>query len=207
MSVLFPNSNFYAAGIDEAGRGCLFGPVSAAAVILPRDFMDRCEENKIVIRDSKKMTKLQREKSKKFIESHAIDFNVQFIDAKEIDSKGILKCTMLCMNRCVDHLKEKPIKLLIDGNYYENHIQGLCYETFVKGDQLHPEISCASILAKTYRDEYIESLVEHDSSLQEKYHLGNNMGYGTKKHMDGIKMYGLTNEHRKTFCTKTLGRQ
>ena len=89
------------------------------------------------------------------------------------------------MNRCVDHLKEKPIKLLIDGNYYENHIQGLCYETFVKGDQLHPEISCArDILAKTYRDEYIESLVEHDSSLWKKYHLGNNMGYGTKKHMD-----------------------
>ena len=203
MSLLLPSTRengLYAAGIDEAGRGSLIAPVTAAIVILPNDFLDQCKEKKIIIRDSKKMTKLQREKSKKFIESHAIDFNVQFIDEKKIDEIGILKSTMLCMNKCVDNLKQEPLKLLIDGNYYENHRKDLIYETFIKGDEFYPEISCASILAKTYRDEYIQSLVQEDSSLQEKYNLANNMGYGTKKHIDGIREYGLSDLHRKSFC-------
>ena len=207
MSLLLPrtkDNKLFIAGMDEAGRGSLYGAVYAAICVLPIDFMEKAKQEKIVIRDSKKMTKLQRMKSREFIEKHALDYNVQSMNEKEIDEKGILKCTMLCMNRCVDHLKEIPFKLCVDGNYYENHRRDIFYETLVKGDDICPEISCASILAKTYRDDDIIQRTIRDPSLQEMYHLDKNMGYGTKQHMEGLQKYGLTEQHRRSFCKKFL---
>jgi len=203
MSLLFPDSDkFFNAGMDESGRGCLFGPVVAAIVILPKNFIELSKQEKVIIRDSKKMTMLQKKKSREFIEKHALDYNVQFVDHEHINKNGIMKSTMQCMNNCVQNLKIKPLTLHVDGNFYENHHPEIHYECIVKGDNnpLYPEIACASILAKTHRDEYMLQLANDHSEWNEKYDIGHNKGYGTKKMIEGIKSFGLSELHRTHFC-------
>ena len=191
------------AGIDEAGRGSLISRVYTAITILPDNFLDICQEENIVIRDSKKMTSLQRQKSRLFIEKHAIDYNVQWSEVEEIDGIGIQKATMKAMHRCIDALHMFPDKLYVDGDYYENHIPELEYECVIRGDDLIPEIACASILAKTYRDEYIENLCKTHSDILEPYGILQNKGYGTKIHMDALRQFGFTDFHRKSFCKQS----
>lgn len=192
------------AGMDEAGRGSLISRVYVGIVILPENFMELCEENGIVIRDSKKMTKLQRNKSRKFIEQYAIDYNVQYGEGDEIDRVGILRATMNAMHRCVDNLNLPIDELLVDGDYYENHNPEIQYRCIVRGDDTVPEIACASILAKTHRDEYIENLYEKHKDILDVYGIDRNKGYGTKIHMDAIDLFGMTDFHRKSFCRKKL---
>lgn len=190
------------AGMDEAGRGSLISRVYVGICVLPDNFMELCEENKIVIRDSKKMTKLQRNKSRKFIENHCIDYNVQYSDHVEIDRVGILRATMNAMHKCVDNLIIPIDELLVDGDYYENHNDEISYQCVVRGDNVHPQIACASILAKTYRDEYIDQLFENNREILEPYGIEKNKGYGTKIHMNALDIHGFTDFHRKSFCKK-----
>lgn len=190
------------AGMDEAGRGSLISRVYVGIVILPENFLDLCKEYGIIIRDSKKMTKLQRNKSRKFIEQNAIDYNVQYSEHDEIDKVGILRATMRAMHRCVDHLHLPVDELLVDGDYYENHNPEINYRCVVRGDDTIPEIACASILAKTYRDEYMDSLFHKYRDILEPYGIDRNKGYGTKIHMDAIDLFGFTEFHRKSFCRK-----
>lgn len=191
------------AGIDEAGRGSLISRVYTAITILPDDFLEFCDAQNIVIRDSKKMTKLQREKSRAFIEKHAIDYNVQWSEVEEIDGIGIQKATMKAMHRCVDALHMLPDTLFVDGECYENHNPSIPYECVVRGDSIIPEIACASILAKTHRDEFVENLCQENLDVLEKYGILQNKGYGTKIHMDALKQYGFTDFHRKSFCKQS----
>ena len=187
------------AGMDEAGRGSLISRVYTGIVVLPDNFLELCKEENIIIRDSKKMTKLQREKSRRFIEHYAIDYNVQYSDHNEIDKVGILKATMNAMNRCIRKLNTEIDQLYIDGDYFETE-----YQCIIRGDDIVPEIACSSILAKTYRDEYILNLYNEHKEEFEKYGIDRNMGYGTKIHMDAIKRYGFTDFHRKSFCKKSF---
>lgn len=192
------------AGIDEAGRGSLISRVYSAIVVLPENFLELCSEEKIIIRDSKKMTKLQREKSRRFIERYAIDYNVQYSEHWEIDKVGILRATMNSMNRCIEKLIMPVDKLYVDGDYFDNYHKEIPYECIIRGDNIVPEIACASILAKTYRDEYIKNLFEENKEELEKYGIDRNMGYGTKVHMEAITENGFTEFHRKSFCKKSF---
>tara|TARA_B100001248_G_C27366248_1_gene449171 strand:- start:899 stop:1537 length:639 start_codon:yes stop_codon:yes gene_type:complete len=198
------NRNMLVAGVDEAGRGSLISRVYTAITVLPDDFMKVAKEENIVIRDSKKMSKLQRNKARLFIEMNAIDFNVQFEDETTIDREGILHATMNCMNRSVDELRMPIDKLYVDGNFYRNHRDDIPYECVIRGDDCIPEIACSSILAKTYRDEFIQDLYENNKELLEPYGIETNMGYGTKIHMESLSLYGYTIFHRKSFCKLSL---
>jgi ribonuclease HII len=188
------------AGIDEAGRGSLISRVYTGITILPDNFLEMANEENVVIRDSKKMTKIQRDKSRTFIEKNAIDFNVQWSTETEIDTMGIQKATFEAMHRCVDNLHLLPERLFVDGEYYENHRNDIEYECVVRGETSIPEIACASILAKTYRDEYIEMLCKEHAVVLEKYGISHNKGYGTKEHMNALQRHGFTDFHRKSFC-------
>jgi len=185
-------------GLDEVARGCLAGPVFSAAVIWPKDL--NCEyENQI--KDSKKLSKKKREVLRDYIECNAIDFSVSYMDNKIIDKHNILNATHMSMHDSLNKLNVVPEFILVDGNsfkpYYHNNelIEHTC---IVEGDNKYISIACASILAKVYHDEYIEGLLENDSSLK-KYGWETNMCYGTKIHLDAIKEHGLTVYHRKTF--------
>ncbi len=184
-------------GIDEAGRGCLIGRVYIAGVILPEDFKELCEENDIVIRDSKKMSQRQKEKSRQFIEENAIDFNVVFKEADFIDEVNIFEATMQGMHDVVNGISIKPEKILVDGNYFRKY-PGIEHKCVVEGDNSYMSIASASILAKSYKDEYIKDLVEKHPDLN-KYDLVNNSGYGTMNHIEAIKIWGISPFHRKTF--------
>jgi len=176
------------AGCDEAGRGCLAGPVVAAAVILPKDY-----EN-ILLNDSKKLSATAREKLRPVIEQDAIAWAVSFVDNTKIDEINILNASFLAMHRAVDQLEQIPELLLIDGNRFNLH-SSLPHKCFVKGDGRFLSIAAASILAKTYRDKYMVEL----SADFPGYGWEKNMGYPTKEHRKGIKKIGITTHHRKSF--------
>ena len=198
------NENSLIAGMDEAGRGSLLSRVYTAIVVLPDNFKELCKEENVIIRDSKKMTKRQRDRSRLFIEEHAIDYNVQFVEHDTIDKIGILNATFLSMNHCVDGLHVVIDKLLVDGDCYQNHRKDIPHECVIRGDDQVMEIACASILAKTYRDEYVTQLYHDHSDLLGKYGIQTNMGYGTKVHMDAIQQFGFTSYHRKSFCRSSF---
>jgi ribonuclease HII len=185
-------------GIDEVARGCLAGPVFSAAVIWPKDL--NCEIEK-QIKDSKKISKKKRKMLKDYIEYNAIDFSVSQIDNTIIDKCNILNATHIAMHEALNNLNVVPELILVDGNsfkpYYNNDelIDHIC---IVEGDNKFLSIACASILAKVYHDEYIESLLEKDSELK-KYGWETNMCYGTKIHLEAIKEHGISKYHRKTF--------
>ena len=190
-------------GIDEVARGCLAGPVFTAAVIWPKDL--DCEiQNQI--KDSKKLSRKKRHILRDYIECNAIDFAVSFKDNTIIDHYNILNATHMSMHETLDKLNVVPEFILVDGNsfkpyYYNNDV--IEHTCIIEGDNKYLPIACASILAKEYHDEYIKKLVDSNEQLK-KYDWENNMCYGTKKHIDAIKEYGISKYHRKTFgiCSK-----
>lgn len=183
----------YIAGVDEAGRGPLAGPVYAAAVILP----DNCDIEGI--NDSKKLTEKKREKLYDEIIEKAVAWSVSAVDEKVIDEINILNATHLAMNNAVNSLQIKPDYVIIDGNSIKN--MTLPHETVVKGDAKCISIAAASILAKVSRDRYITQLAEQ----YPEYGFEKHKGYGTKAHYAALEEYGITPIHRKTFLKKLLG--
>ncbi|MBQ0068464.1 MAG: ribonuclease HII [Bacteroidales bacterium] len=176
------------AGCDEAGRGCLAGPVTAAAVILPPDF------NNELINDSKQLTEKQREALRPIIEREALAWAVSFVSSKEIDQINILRASITAMHRAIDQLKVRPEALLIDGNRFYKY-QDLPHTTIVKGDGKMLSIAAASILAKTHRDEYMRNIAQE----YPQYNWAKNKGYPTKEHRAAIAAYGPTPYHRMSF--------
>ncbi len=187
-------------GIVGAGRGCFLGPVCVAAVIWPNEEPDETME----IKDSKKLSEKKRDILREYIEENAIAYSVKFIHNDVIDTINILKATMKGMHGCIDEIREnmEVDSLLIDGNqfdiYMDNNFEYIQHHCIVGGDDKYKCIAAASILAKTYHDEYIRDLVLKDPPL-EKYGLLKNKGYGTKIHREAIRDYGLTKYHRKSF--------
>jgi ribonuclease HII len=203
-------------GVDEVGRGPLFGRVYASAVVLPKttDFK-HCD-----MKDSKKFTSKKKiDATSEYIKQNAIAWSIRYEDENTIDRINILQATQLAMHNCITdilhQLKEKNpelnlrnIRLLIDGNYFKpftqfnpitNKFETILYHTIEQGDNKFTSIAAASILAKVERDKYIDELCEENPELKEKYRIDTNKGYGSKHHLDGIKQYGITQWHRKTF--------
>jgi ribonuclease HII len=176
------------AGCDEAGRGCLAGPVTAAAVILPADYANS------LLNDSKKLSAKNRDQLRKEIEDVALSYAVAFIDNQRIDEVNILKASILGMHEALDSLELKPNHILVDGNKFYKY-KDIPHDCIVKGDGKYLAIAAASILAKTYRDEYMEDL--HRSFSH--YGWDKNKGYPTKHHREAIREHGLTDYHRRSF--------
>ena len=176
------------AGCDEAGRGCLAGPVFAAAVILPDNF-----ENPL-LNDSKQLTERQRDQLRPIIEREAVAWAVAQVSPREIDEINILAASILAMHRAIDALAVVPQHLIIDGNRFKPY-KDIPYHTIVKGDGKYLSIAAASVLAKTHRDEYMRRLANDFP----QYDWQNNKGYPTAKHRAAIKHYGTTPHHRLTF--------
>jgi len=196
---LYNDKTLIEAGVDEVARGCLSGPVYAAAVIWPNE-EEQLDPN-IILKDSKKLSKEKRNLLRDYIEEYAIDYAVASVDNNEIDKINILQASQLAMRKAIAKLDVQPDFLLIDGNYFKPYIHNgelIPHECFIKGDDKYQSISAASILAKVYHDEYIEKLLEEEPELK-VYDWENNMCYGTKKHMEAIKEHGISKYHRKTF--------
>jgi len=189
--LLFLQEGRLEAGCDEAGRGCLAGPVFAAAVILPADF-----ENDLLY-DSKKLTEKQRYALRPVIEQQALAFAVGIVDNHEIDRINILNASFLAMHRAIDQLSLKPEHLLIDGNRFKAYPM-IAHTCIVKGDGKYLSIAAASVLAKTYRDDYMVSL--HQEFPQ--YDWLKNKGYPTLHHRKVVREIGITQYHRKTFANQ-----
>ncbi|MBR4198886.1 MAG: ribonuclease HII [Bacteroidales bacterium] len=189
----YNTDNRIEAGCDEAGRGCLAGPVFAAAVVLPDDY------DNPLINDSKQLNEKQRRQLRAEIEQDAVAWAVCSIDNEGIDQMNILWASLHAMNLAVQQLKVRPQFLLIDGNRFRNETD-IDYKCFVKGDAKYMSIAAASILAKTHRDEYMEKLHEQYPD----YHWDKNKGYPTKAHYEAIARCGITPYHRKSF---TLDKQ
>ena len=216
------DQNVYEIGVDEAGRGPLFGRVYTAAVILPKD--DTFDFSKV--KDSKKFhSKKKIEEAAEYIKENALAWHVSYEDEKKIDEINILQATQLSMHNCINEVCKKYNKLLnkqnkiekidfnysllIDGNYFNpitsfnkatNKIETIPYMTIEGGDNKYASIAAASILAKVERDKYIDKLCEENPELAEHYGINSNKGYGAKKHMDGIKEHGITIWHRRSFA-------
>jgi ribonuclease HII len=216
------DQNIYEIGVDEAGRGPLFGRVYTAAVILPKD--DTFDLSKV--KDSKKFhSKKKIEEAAEYVKQNALAWYVSYEDEKKIDEINILQATQLSMHNCINEVRKKYNKvlkeqsknekidfnysLLIDGNYFNpittfnkttNKIETLHYMTIEGGDNKYASIAAASILAKVERDKYIDKLCEQNPELSEHYGIDSNKGYGAKKHMDGIKEHGITIWHRRSFA-------
>lgn len=187
------------AGCDEAGRGCLAGSVYAAAVILPKDYVNE------QLNDSKKLSAKRREELRKVIERDALTWAVGVVSAKEIDEMNILNASILAMHRALDGLDRKPDFILVDGNRFKPY-EKVPHETVVKGDATYASIAAASILAKTHRDEYMKDCHQH----YPQYGWDKNAGYPTKAHRAAIATFGSTPLHRMSFrlladetCRKT----
>lgn len=181
------------AGCDEAGRGPLAGPVFAAAVILPEGFSHP------LLNDSKQMSRKSREELRIIIENESVDWAVVAVSASEIDELNILEASIAGMQRAVRKLRHKPEWLLVDGNRF-HPFDDIPYSTIVKGDATYLSIAAASVLAKTWRDEHMRKLAEK----YPQYGWEHNMGYPTKEHIEAIRRYGLTPEHRRSFHPKEL---
>ena len=199
-------------GIDEAGRGPLFGRVYVAGVVLPKD-MDTTE-----IRDSKKLSKTKLQNLYVQIRQTSVVYHIAFVEANEIDQinireaviKGMHECARECINKllAIDNLSlmdQETFFLCVDGNdfppYYHDDGKPISYETFVSGDNRYASMAAASILAKVARDDYIRELCLEFPNLSELYGMDKHMGYGTKQHLEAIHKYGITDLHRKTFGT------
>lgn len=184
----FHTSALTEAGCDEAGRGCLAGPVYAAAVILPPDYFHP------LLNDSKQLSEKQRNILRPEIEKEAIDYGVAWCTAGEIDEINILNASYLAMHRAVDKLKTSPEHLIIDGNRFRSY-KDIPHHCIIKGDGLYFSIAAASVLAKTYRDEFMLGI---DTDFPE-YKWKNNKGYPTRAHREAIKKYGTNKWHRMSF--------
>ena len=176
------------AGCDEAGRGCLAGSVYAAAVILPPDYQNE------LLNDSKQLTEKRRYELREMIERDAIAWAVGIVTPEEIDKINILNASILAMHRALDQLQVRPEAVIVDGNRFKKY-QDLPHTTIVKGDGKYLSIAAASILAKTYRDDYMNQLAEE----YPQYDWRSNKGYPTKKHREAIRQYGTTPYHRMSY--------
>lgn len=176
------------AGCDEAGRGCLCGPVFAAAVILPVDFQNEH------LNDSKKLTKKQRDALRMIIEKEAVSWAIGIVDNLLIDEINILNASILAMHKALDKLSIKPQFLIIDGNRFKPYHE-ISFQCIVKGDGLFESIAAASVLAKTHRDEYMEKIHNEYPG----YGWNKNKGYPTLQHRQAISKLGITPYHRKSF--------
>jgi len=185
------------AGIDEAGRGPLFGRVYAGVCIWNPEIKTD------LIRDSKKLSARKRQIAYDFIKENAIDYAVGWEDEKTIDKINILQATQSAMHKGIRELLVRPVHLLVDGNFFRAYIdeegRNIPHTCVERGDSEYISIAAASILAKVEHDKYIEDMCDKYENLDEFYGLRSNKGYGTKKHMDGIKKYGVTEWHRKSF--------
>ena len=176
------------AGCDEAGRGCLAGSVYAAAVILPDNYQND------LLNDSKQLTEKRRYQLREIIERDAVAWAVGIVTPEEIDKINILNASILAMHRALDQLKVRPEAIIVDGNRFKPY-NNIPHTTIVKGDGKYLSIAAASILAKTYRDDYMNQLAEE----YPQYDWLSNKGYPTKKHRDAIRQYGITPYHRKSY--------
>ena len=176
------------AGTDEAGRGCLSGPVVAAAVILPKNFSHP------LLNDSKQLSEKNRQILKPIIEENAIAHAVSFVYQEEVDKINVLQASITGMHRAIEALGVTPEFIIVDGNKFRNYKE-IPHETIVKGDAKFLSIAAASVLAKTYRDEYMEKIHQEFSM----YNWQKNKGYPTKEHRDAIRKFGATIHHRKSF--------
>ena len=175
-------------GCDEAGRGCLAGPVVAAAVILPSGFTSD------KLNDSKQLSEKAREELRPMIEENAITWGVAFVDNNEIDKINILNASILAMHRAIEKMTVSPEFIIVDGNRFKPYLN-IPYQTIVKGDSKYLSIAAASVLAKTHRDEYMKNL--HNEYPQ--YDWVKNKAYPTIKHREAIRQYGVTSYHRMTY--------
>ena len=181
------------AGLDEAGRGCLAGPVFAAAVILPPDFKNS------LLNDSKKVSEKNRYILRDIIEKEALYYAIAEVNNKEIDKINILNASFLAMHRAIDKLTVKPELLLIDGNRF-NAYKDISHHCIVKGDSIYNSIAAASILAKTYRDDYMKKIAKEFPY----YRWDKNKGYPTKEHVQAILENGISPFHRKSYHIKAF---
>lgn len=175
-------------GTDEAGRGCLSGPVVAAAVILPDDFSHP------LLNDSKQLTEKQRQLLRPIIEKQAVTFSVGFVYQEKIDEINILQASILAMHKSIDGLSVQPEFIIVDGNKF-NPYKKVPHKTIVKGDAKFMSIAAASVLAKAYRDDYMNKIHKEIPY----YFWSKNKGYPTKQHRDAIRKFGVTEHHRKSF--------
>ncbi|TXN38388.1 ribonuclease HII [Flagellimonas hymeniacidonis] len=176
------------AGTDEAGRGCLAGPVTAGAIVLPKGFSNK------ILNDSKQLSEVKRELLRPILEKEAVTFAVCHVFENEIDSINILNASILAMHRALDKLSQTPSFILVDGNRFKPY-PNVLHECIIKGDGKFMSIAAASILAKTYRDEYMCKIHEEFPM----YNWKKNKGYPTKEHREAIRAFGLTKYHRKSF--------
>ncbi len=176
------------AGTDEAGRGCLSGPVVAAAVILPDNFSHP------FLNDSKQLSEKKREEVRPFIEQNALAFGVSFVWQEEVDKINVLQASITGMHRAIEKLDITPEFIIVDGNKFKNYKE-IPHKTIVKGDSKYLSIAAASVLAKTYRDDYMAKIHKEFPM----YNWQKNKGYPTKEHRNAIREFGATNYHRKTF--------
>lgn len=188
MLLPFFHNKFCEAGLDEAGRGCFAGPVFAAAVILPKDFYHP------LLNDSKQMKKEYREMLRPIIEKECISYSVCKVDNEEIDRINILQASFKAMHISLNKLKHKPEYLLVDGNRFKKYKQ-YPHRCVVQGDGMYTSIAAASVLAKTYRDDYMQKL----HKKYKMYAWKTNMGYGTPEHRTAIERHGLCKYHRHSF--------
>ncbi len=188
MLASYHHPTFLEAGCDEAGRGCLAGPVVAAAVILPKNFEHE------VLTDSKQLSEKQRDQLRPVIEEQALAWAVAFVSPEEIDRRNILQASFLAMHRAIQQLKTPPELLLIDGNRFVKY-PGIPHHCFVKGDGRFLSIAAASVLAKTHRDAFMSELARQFP----QYHWEQNKGYPTLAHRKAILAHGSTQHHRKSF--------
>ena len=188
MLLLNHTNHILECGTDEAGRGCLAGPVTAAAVILPEGF-----EN-LILNDSKQVSEKKRYILKPIIEAQALSFGVAHVFQKEIDNINILNASIMAMHLSINKLNKTPEFIIVDGNKFKP-FKNIPHETIIKGDGKYLSIAAASILAKTYRDLYMEDIHKEFPM----YNWKQNKGYPTKEHRAAIKKYGITKYHRKSF--------
>ena len=188
MLLPFFHNKFLEAGVDEVGRGCYAGPVYAAAVILPKSFYHP------LLNDSKELTREQRNELRPVIEQECYAFSVASVSNTEIDRINILQASFKAMHLALNKLQRTPELLLVDGNRFKRYKQ-LLHQCIIKGDGIYASIAAASVLAKCYRDEYMENLHEKYSM----YYWNKNKGYGTREHRSAIEVHGLCRYHRKSF--------
>lgn len=196
---IYDESNSYECGIDEAGRGPLFGRLYVAGVIIPKNDPDFKYH---IIKDSKRFsTKKKLREVYEYIKENCVDYYVTYKDEKYVDEYNIRQSVLNSMNECITKIQTKPDFVLIDGCDFVNKTdnEDLKYACIEGGDNWYVSIAAASIIAKVERDMYIENLCEIYTELEDYYGIASNKGYGTKKHIEGIKEYGITDFHRKTY--------
>lgn len=200
------SKGFKAVGVDEAGRGCLAGPVVAAAVVLPVNFDKIFLNNQFhncIINDSKKLSRKQREDCYNHIIEVADSVETAIVDPSIIDKINILQASILAMNLAIKKLKETNLSLLIDGNYFRTDLN-LPFKTIIHGDAISFSIAAASIIAKVTRDNFVSEYLHH---LHPNYGFNKHFGYATKQHFIAIDKFGITIEHRKSFLIKYFQRK